>query len=129
MARVTWAGTAWKLALIDLVDGHGRPGGSDVFGRTWFSSCSMVVGRYLLPFAVCWWDIVTALAVRCMVGRLVLGTLSAWVRAGEVYFYGKLFGGTRPVVVGGVKRFWDHNRYHISGFWPRNRYHVVCPGH
>ena len=83
----------------------------------------------LLPFAVCWWDIITALAVRCMVGRLVLGTLSAWVRAGEVYFYGKLFGGTRPVVVGGVKRFWDHNRYHISGFWPRNRYHVECPGH
>ena len=31
----------------------------------------------------------------CMVGRLVLGTLSALVRAGEVSFYGKLFGGTR----------------------------------
>ena len=49
--------------------------------------------------------------------------------AGEVSFYGKLFGGTRPVVVGGVKRFWDHNRYHISGFWPLNRYHDECPGH
>ena len=89
----------------------------------------LYVGTLFAAFCrVLWRDIVTALAVRCMVGRLVLGTLSAWVRAGEVYFYGKLFGGTRPVVVGGVKRFWDHNRYHISGFWPRNRYHVECPG-
>ena len=114
VARVTWAGTAWKLALILLVDGHGRPGGirflrgpASLHGLCWdviAAFCRMLVGH-------CY----------CVGRTLYGGTFGArhtlcLVRAGEVYFYGKLFGGTRPVVVGGVKRFWDHNRYHISSF-------------
>ena len=71
VARVTWAGTAWKLALIDPVDGHGRPGGSELFCENQVLFV-LLVGTLLLPCRM------LLVGHYRTVGRLLLGTLSAW---------------------------------------------------